>query len=128
MAKKLTYRGKGAEELRALTPEAFTGLVKSRARRTLRRMGFKFKKLLEQVAAAKKSGKVVETHVREAVIMPDWLGMKFAIHNGKQFKPITIEERMVGRRLGEFAHTTGRVLHSGPGVGATRGSKFIPLK
>jgi small subunit ribosomal protein S19 len=41
---------------------------------------------------------------------------------------VLIREEMVGRRLGEFSHTTGRVLHSGPGVGATRGSKFIPLK
>jgi small subunit ribosomal protein S19 len=72
--------------------------------------------------------KTVKTHVRDAVILPEWVGVKFGIHNGKEFKIIVILPDMVGYRLGDFAHSTGRVLHSGPGVGATRGSKFIPLK
>ena len=66
--------------------------------------------------------------MRDAVILPDWVGLKFGIHNGKEFKTVEIKPEMIGHRLGEFSHTTGRVLHSGPGVGATRGSKFIPLK
>jgi small subunit ribosomal protein S19 len=50
------------------------------------------------------------------------------VHNGKEFKRVDITADRVGKRLGEFSHSTGRVLHSGPGVGATRGSKFVPLK
>ena len=50
------------------------------------------------------------------------------MHNGKEWKNVHVSVDKLGYRLGDFAHTTGRVLHSGPGVGATRGSKFIPLK
>ncbi|MDO8339362.1 MAG: 30S ribosomal protein S19 [Candidatus Burarchaeum sp.] len=133
MARKFMFKGKSIEELRTLTIEEFMVLIDSRKRRALRRAGPKIKMLLEKIAHAKKmiaagKDKTVKTQTREAVILPDWVGMKFGIHNGKEFKPILIREEMVGRRLGEFAHTTGRVLHSGPGVGATRGSKFIPLK
>jgi len=71
---------------------------------------------------------VIKTHMRDAVILPQWIGKTFGIHNGKEFKQIKISLEMVGQRLGVFAHTTGRVAHSGPGVGATRGSKFMPLK
>ena len=39
-----------------------------------------------------------------------------------------ITPEKIGRRLGEFVMTRGRVMHSAPGVGATRGSKHIPLK
>jgi small subunit ribosomal protein S19 len=133
MARKFTYRGKSIEELKALTIDEFMGMIKSRKRRSLERGSPKLKKLLEKIAKARKliaAGKdrTIRTHTREAIILPEWVGLKFGIHNGKEFKPVLIREEMVGKRLGEFAHTTGRVLHSGPGVGATRGSKFIPLK
>jgi len=133
MARKHYYRGKGAEELKALTVDEFRGMVKARGRRLLRRGNVRLKKLLEKVAKARKAmeggrEKVIRTHVREAVILPEWVGRKFGVHNGKEFKTVVIQEEMIGRRLGEFSHTTGRVQHSGPGVGATRGSKFIPLK
>ncbi|VVC04265.1 30S ribosomal protein S19 [Candidatus Burarchaeum australiense] len=133
MARKYTFKGKSIEELQALTVDEFSRIIKSRKRRMLNRGNPRLKKLLEKIAKARKliaagKDKVIRTHVREAPILPEWVGLKFGIHNGKEFKQVLIKEEMVGRRLGEFAHTTGRVLHSGPGVGATRGSKFIPLK
>jgi small subunit ribosomal protein S19 len=131
MAKKVQYRGKTLEELRQLTAEEFSKLLKSRARRSLRRASARYRKLLEKVKSAGSDGKsdtVIKTHVRDAVILPDWVGLKFGVHNGKEFKSVEIKIEMIGHRLGEFSHTTGRVAHSGPGVGATRGSKFIPLK
>jgi small subunit ribosomal protein S19 len=133
MAKKFIYRGKSLEEISNLTLEEFMPLLTSRARRTVKRAAPKYKKLLTKVRGARKQkldGKdvMIKTHVRDAVILPEWVGMKFGIHNGKEFKTIVIAPDMVGSRLGDFAHSTGRVLHSGPGVGATRGSKFIPLK
>jgi len=114
-----------------LTAEEFSKLLKSRARRSLRRASARYRKLLEKVKSAGSDGKsdtVIKTHVRDAVILPDWVGLKFGVHNGKEFKSVEIKIEMIGHRLGEFSHTTGRVAHSGPGVGATRGSKFIPLK
>ena len=49
--------------------------------------------------------KVVKTWSRRSMIMPDFIGHTFAIHNGKQHIPIFITENMVGHRLGEFAAT-----------------------
>ncbi len=133
MVRKETFRGKTEEEMKGVGIEEFLPMLTSRERRTMLRIKQNptFKKLVDKVRKLKEagaSGKVIRTHAREAVILPEWLGMKFAVYNGKQFKEIEITVRMLGRRLGDFAHSTGRVLHSGPGVGATRGSKFVPLK
>lgn len=121
------------EEAEKLGIEQVMPLLTSRARRALKRAGARagpVRKLIRKVAKLKASnpGKVIRTHIREAVIIPDWLGMTFAVHNGKEWKSVVITIDKLGYRLGDFSHTTGRVLHSGPGVGATRGSKFIPLK
>jgi len=127
MARKFIFRGKSLEELQALSTEEFLKLIESRARRYVHRMPVDYKKLLAKIRA-KGPSKEIKTTIREAVILPQWVGMKFKIHGGKEFKLVTILPDMVGKRLGDFVHTTGRVLHSGPGVGATRGSKFLPLK
>ncbi len=133
MARKFVYRGKSIEELSNMTLDELTPLLTSRTRRTVMRAAAKYKQLLTKVRKARKlklDGKdvTIRTQSREAVILPEWVGLKFGIHNGKEFKNVAITPEMVGYRLGDLAHTTGRVLHSGPGVGATRGSKFIPLK
>jgi len=133
MAKKLTFRGRTEEELAKLTREEFLGLVKSRARRAVRRASPPYRKLIDKVNKLKKQGKlekgkVVKTQVRDAVILPEWLGITFGVYNGKEYKNVVIGPEKLGRRLGEFSHSTGPVKHSGPGVGATRGSKFVPLK
>jgi small subunit ribosomal protein S19 len=112
--------------------EDFFRKIPSRQRRSLMRIKFnpRLKKLVEKARLVKKVNpkKVIKTHVREAVILPEWLGLTFGVHNGKEFKRVEITLNKIGRRLGDFSHSTGRVLHSGPGVGATRGSKFVPLK
>jgi len=128
------YRGLGKDALAALPADEVLALLTSRARRAIKRANsnknIKVKKFMKHVAAvkAKNPGKVIRTQVREAVIIPDWFGLTFAVHNGKEWKNVFVTVDKLGYRLGDFAHTTGRVLHSGPGVGATRGSKFIPLK
>ncbi|WKZ23812.1 MAG: 30S ribosomal protein S19 [Candidatus Dojkabacteria bacterium] len=65
--------------------------------------------LLKKVTALRESGKatsvVVKTWARDCTIFPDMVGMKFAIHNGKDFITVLITEDMVGHRLGEFALT-----------------------
>ena len=48
---------------------------------------------------------VIKTWSRRSMITPDFVGLTFAIHNGKTFLPIFITENMVGHRLGEFAPT-----------------------
>ena len=126
------YRGKTADELSKMSVSESLPMLTSRARRALTRVAnnksIKVKKFMKMVAAMKDKAKVIRTQVREAVIVPEWLGRTFAVHNGKEWKNVHVSVDKLGYRLGDFAHTTGRVLHSGPGVGATRGSKFIPLK
>ena len=134
MARIEKYRGLSREELEALSLEDSLPLITSRARRAIKRAlegkNTKLKKLIKKASErkAKKISKPIRTHVREAPILPSWVGMVFAVHNGKEFKEFEITVDKIGYRLGDFAHSTGRVLHSGPGIGATRGSKFIPLK
>jgi len=50
------------------------------------------------------------------------------VHNGQGFVEIEVRPEMIGHYLGEFALTRRNVAHSGPGVGATRSSKHVPLK
>lgn len=132
MAKVIIY-GKDAAELPSMPTEEFISkYADARARRAYRRIAENpaYKALLAKVRKVRdsKSKALIKTHVREAVILPEWVGLKFGVHNGKEFVAIEILPTMVGRRLGDFSHTTKRVAHSGPGVGATRGSKFVPLK
>ena len=63
--------------------------------------------LLEKVEKMNASGRKqpIKTWSRRSMILPDFVGHTFAIHNGKQHIPIFITENMVGHRLGEFAPT-----------------------
>ncbi len=129
MARIFSFRGKSIEELQKLSIADYSKLVTSRERRALKRMSLGYKELIAKAEEAKKSGgKTVKTHVREAVILPSWVGQKFGVYDGKEFKEILIAPEMLGHRLGEFAYTTKRVLHSAPGIRATRGSKFLAVK
>ena len=83
-------------------------------------------KLLNDVKNAKKD--VIKTHLRNMIILPDFVGRHIAIYNGKEYVRVTIQPEMIGHYLGEFAQTRKEVRHTGPGVGATRSSKYLPLK
>lgn len=71
--------------------------------------------LLEKIAKAKKNGKrdVIKTWSRRSMIMPDFVGLTIAVHNGKKFVSVFITENMVGHYLGEFSPTRTFRLHSG---------------
>ncbi len=132
MARKETYKGIEIAAFDRINLEDFIKITTARNRRTLKRLKFnpKLKKFIEEVRKVKTSNpkKIIKTHIRDAVILPEWFGLRFAVHNGKEFKTVDITYDKIGKRLGDFSHSTGRVIHSGPGVGATRGSKFVPLK
>ncbi len=129
MAKKFTFRGKSIEELEQMNLEEFSGLLKSRQRRALKRgLTTVEKKLLEKIRKFKGKDKLMRTHARDMVIVPEMVGVKMGIHNGKEFVMVIIDGSMLGHRLGEFAMTRAKVKHSSPGLGATRSSKFVPLK
>ncbi|NYZ73759.1 ribosomal protein S19 family protein [Candidatus Micrarchaeota archaeon] len=129
--KKDTWKGFEDDKAASISQEDFMKRISSRNRRTLLRLKFnpRLKKFMEEVKIARKNPKkVIKTQLREAVILPEWLGLTFGVHNGKDYKKVEITLNKIGRRLGDYSHSTTRVLHSGPGVGATRGSKFVPLK
>ncbi|MBI5223635.1 ribosomal protein S19 family protein [Candidatus Micrarchaeota archaeon] len=130
--KKDVWKGIDEEGITSLSMDDFMKKLTSRNRRTMLRLNVnpRLKQFVEEVRATKKANpkKAIKTHIRDAVILPEWFGLTFMVHNGKEFKRVDITLDKIGRRLGEYAHTVGRVLHSGPGVGATRGSKFVPLK
>jgi len=58
-----------------------------------------------QVANETKSKKVIKTWSRRSTITPDFVGLTFAVHNGRKFIPVFVTENMVGHKLGEFAPT-----------------------
>jgi small subunit ribosomal protein S19 len=124
---KFTYKGKSMEEVNGLSLEDFSKLLTSRARRALKRgLTDTQKKLLEDIR--KQPGKFHRTHCREMVVVPEMMGAKVGVYNGKEFVVVEIKDYMIGHRLGEFTLTRKQVKHSAPGFGATRSSKFVPLK
>ena len=63
--------------------------------------------LLRKVEAAQESGsrKVIKTWSRRSDIIPEMVGLTFAVHNGNKFIPVYVTEDMVGHKLGEFSPT-----------------------
>ena len=126
MPKVFTYRGKTVEELKKMSLQDFIKLIPSRERRKLAKgLSEKEKKFLERLSKAQKP---LRTHLRDMVIIPEMIDKQVMLHSGKEWVLVMIKPEMLGHRLGEFVLTRKRVMHSAPGVGATRASKFLPLK
>jgi small subunit ribosomal protein S19 len=67
---------------------------------------------VERVKETRES-KVIKTWSRRSTITPEFIGVTFAVHNGKKFIPVFVSEEMVGHKLGEFAPTRTFHSHSG---------------
>ncbi|MEW6222306.1 MAG: 30S ribosomal protein S19 [Candidatus Hadarchaeota archaeon] len=131
MPKKFTFRGMTISELQKLSMDEFARLLPSKQRRMVARsFSPKHKKLLEKIRKVKDAGGTgpIRTHLRDMIIFPDMVGLKFGIHNGKEFVIVEIAPEMVGHKLGEFSPTRKKVTHGAPGIGATRSSMYVPLK
>ncbi|MAF51098.1 MAG: 30S ribosomal protein S19 [Nanoarchaeota archaeon] len=126
MPSEFKFYGKGIEELKDMGLNDFMKLIPARQRRSIKR-GFTDdkKKFLEKL---KKSSKPVKTHLRDMIIVPEMLGKRVLIHNGKIFVDVTINEEMLGRYLGEFVQTRNKVAHSAPGIGATKSSSAVSVR
>lgn len=126
MAKKIfTYRGKTLEELQTLSTKELAALLPSRQRRNLKRGLDPTKKKL---IADLKKGDNRKTHLRDMIILPEFVGKTIRIHTGKEFMPVLIQEEMIGHYLGEFALTRKKTAHNSPGVGATKSSSSLSVK
>ncbi|ACS79252.1 MULTISPECIES: 30S ribosomal protein S19 [Desulfovibrionaceae] len=75
--------------------------------RSLKKGPFIDDHLLKKVVKAQESGdrKVIQTWSRRSTIIPEMVGLTFAVHNGRKFIPVFVTENMVGHKLGEFSPT-----------------------
>ena len=83
--------------------------------RSLKKGPFVDRKLLIKVEKINQSGKkkVIKKWSRRSMIVPDFVGHTFAVHNGNKFIPVFVSENMVGHKLGEFSPTRIFRMHSG---------------
>lgn len=72
-------------------------------------------KLMKKVGKAKAANdrKSIKTWARASTITPEMVGLTFAVHNGRQFIDVFVDENMVGHKLGEFSPTRKFVGHGG---------------
>ncbi len=77
--------------------------------------------LLKKADAARGSSRneIIRTWSRRSTIVPDFVGLTFAVYNGRKFLPVYVTENMVGHKLGEFAPTR---TYRGHGKDAARSS------
>lgn len=75
--------------------------------RSLKKGPFVDDHLTKKVEKAQESGdrRVIKTWSRRSTILPEMVGLTFAVHNGKKFIPVFVTENMVGHKLGEFSPT-----------------------
>ncbi|EMA53129.1 30S ribosomal protein S19 [Halococcus thailandensis] len=129
---EFTYRGHTIEELQDMDLDEVADLLPARKRRSIERgLSVEKEKLL---AKAREKGDEetandpIRTHLRDMPVLPEFVGKTFAVHNGQEFERVRIEPEMLGHYLGEFQLTRTSVEHGQAGIGATRSSKFVPLK
>jgi small subunit ribosomal protein S19 len=122
---EFTYRGHKAADLAKLSVEEVAEMFPARQRRSINRG---FSKEHKKLQANLKVTDSVRTHLRDMIVFPEMVGKSIEIYNGKSFEKVDVIPEMVGHYFGEFALTRQRVTHGSAGVGATRSSKFVPLK
>ncbi len=93
--------------------------------RSLKKGPFVDKHLMEKVLKAKQTGdrKVIKTWSRRSTIVPEFVGLTIAVHNGRKFIPVYITENMIGHKLGEFAPTRTFYGHAGDKKTKVKGKK-----
>ena len=129
---EFTYRGHTLEELQDMELEEVAELLPARVRRSIERgLSYEKRQLLEDAREAEEeetANDPIRTHLRDMPILPEFVGLTFAVHNGQSFERVKVEPEMLGHYLGEFQLTRTSVEHGQAGIGATRSSKFVPLK
>lgn len=83
--------------------------------RSLKKGPFVDVKVMKKANAVIEGGerKIIKTWSRRSTIMPEFIGLTFAVHNGKKFVPVYVTENMVGHKLGEFSPTRTFKGHAG---------------
>ncbi|WP_459192231.1 30S ribosomal protein S19 [Halosimplex sp. J119] len=129
---EFTYRGHTLDELQDMELEEVAELLPARQRRSITRgLSVEKQKLLEEAREAgeeETANDPIRTHLRDMPIVPEMVGLTFAVYTGQSFERVKVEPEMLGHYLGEFQLTRTSVEHGQAGIGATRSSKFVPLK
>jgi small subunit ribosomal protein S19 len=123
---EFTYRGFKIDELKAMGMSELLPLMPARARRKVTRGLSRGEETL--LAKIRGGDEKVRTHMRDMIVMPVMIGKTIEIYNGKEFLKVEFQPESILHYLGEFALTRHRVTHGSAGIGATRGSKYVPLK
>ncbi|MFC4357279.1 30S ribosomal protein S19 [Halobium salinum] len=129
---EFTYRGHTLDELQEMDVDEVAELLPARQRRTIQRgLTQEHEKLIEKAErldAEESANNPIRTHLRDMPVLPAFVDKTFAIYTGQSFERVRIEPEMIGHYLGEFQLTRKSVSHGQAGIGATRSSKFVPLK
>jgi small subunit ribosomal protein S19 len=129
---EFTYRGHTLAELQEMSLEDVAELLPARQRRTIDRgLSVEHQKLLESAREStpeETANDPIRTHLRDMPILPEMVELTFAVYTGDSFERVRVEPEMIGHYLGEFQLTRTQVEHGQAGIGATRSSKFVPLK
>ncbi|MDS0283464.1 30S ribosomal protein S19 [Haloarcula onubensis] len=129
---EFSFRGHTLDELQDMELEEVAELLPARQRRSIERgLTEEKQKLLEKARDAEEEATAnnpIRTHLRDMPVVPVMVNLTFAVHNGQEFERVKVEPEMLGHYLGEFQLTRTSVEHGQAGIGATRSSKFVPLK
>ena len=129
---EFTYRGYTLEELQDMELDEVAELLPARQRRTITRgLSVQQEKLRDRAAEAgeqETANDPIRTHLRGMPVLPEFVDLTFEVYTGQSFERVRIEPEMIGHYLGEFQLTRTSVEHGQAGIGATRSSKFVPLK
>jgi small subunit ribosomal protein S19 len=123
---EFTYRGYKIDELKAMGLSELLPLMPARVRRKFNRGLNRGEETL--LAKIRGGDEKIRTHVRDMIVMPEMVGKSIEIYTGKEFLKVEFQPESVFHYLGEFALTRKKVSHGSAGIGATRGSKYVPLK
>ena len=121
--KEQLFRGMKIEELKKLNVRESAKLLPARSRRSVLRGFDVIENFIKRCEIKISRNKKIKTHQRDIVIVPQLVGMKIGIYNGRIFNEVLITVDMIGHRLGEFAPSRGRVNHGSAGLGATKSSR-----
>ncbi|XP_060610992.2 small ribosomal subunit protein uS19-like [Anolis sagrei] len=126
-SQKFTYRGVDLEQLLDMSYCSLVQLYRACQRHRKQHSLLKRLRKAKKEAPLMEKPKVVKTHLRDMIILPEMVGSMVGIYNGKTFNQVEIKPEMIGDYLGEFSITYKPVKHGRPRIGATHSSHFIPL-
>jgi len=115
--KVFTFKGKTLEELKAMSIEEISLLLPSMLRRKINRGFTEQEKIV--LAKVESGEKKIKTHCRDMIVLPSMVGLKIAVHNGKEFVEVFIVQEMIGYRFGQLAPSKKIAVHTSMGAKKT---------